>query len=77
MSGIDVPQYTMDKTKLVIETHRDSIRRAIAAGVRVAMGTDSGVTPHGQNLRELEQIVACGMSPAEAVTATTPAPPPS
>lgn len=54
--------------------HRDSIRdstsRAIAAGVKVAMGTDSGITSHGQNLRELEQMVACGMSPAQAVIAT-------
>ena len=56
---------------MVIDVHRDSIRKAIAAGVKVAMGTDSGVTPHGQNLRELEQMVACGMTPAQAVIATT------
>ena len=35
------------------------------------MGTDSGVTPHGQNLRELPLMVECGMSPAEALVATT------
>ena len=35
------------------------------------MGTDSGVTPHGQNLRELEQYVDCGMPPAQALVAAT------
>ncbi|MEY2581550.1 MAG: hypothetical protein QOE09_1399 [Ilumatobacteraceae bacterium] len=69
--GVNVPQYAIDKTKMVIDVHRESIRQAIAAGVKVAMGTDSGVTPHGQNLRELEQMVACGMSPVQALIATT------
>ena len=69
--GVKVPQYAIDKTKMVIDVHRESIRKAIAAGVKVAMGTDSGVTPHGQNLRELEQMVACGMTPAQAMIATT------
>ena len=35
------------------------------------MGTDSGVLPHGQNLRELGQMVNCGMSPSDALVATT------
>lgn len=69
--GVNVPQYAIDKTKMVMEAHRDSISRAIAAGVKVAMGTDSGVTPHGQNLRELDEMVSCGMSPAGALVATT------
>ena len=69
--GVNVPQYAIDKCKLVMEAHRDSIARAIAAGVKVAMGTDSGVVPHGQNLRELEQMTLCGMSPLDALVAST------
>ncbi len=69
--GVAVPAYAIEKTKMVLEAHRASIAKAIGAGVKVAMGTDSGVTPHGQNLRELAQMVACGMTPAEAFVATT------
>ena len=69
--GINVPEYAITKTKMVMESHRDSITRAIAAGVKVAMGTDSGVMPHGQNLRELAEMVKCGMSPGAALVATT------
>ena len=43
----------------------------VAAGVRVAMGTDSGVTPHGSNLRELALMVEGGMTPMQAIVATT------
>jgi imidazolonepropionase-like amidohydrolase len=35
------------------------------------MGTDSGVTPHGDNLRELSLMVEGGMSPMDAIVATT------
>ena len=42
-----------------------------AAGVRVAMGTDSGVGAHGDNLGEIALMVQCGMTPAAALHATT------
>lgn len=43
----------LSKAQEVIEVHRASFGRAVAAGVKVAMGTDSGVGPHGGNLEEL------------------------
>jgi len=70
-AGVPVPPEAVAKTKMVMETHTASVTKAIGAGVKVAMGTDSGVTPHGQNLRELALMVECGMSPAEALVATT------
>ena len=55
----------------MVDTHTASFAKAVAAGVKVAMGTDSGVTPHGQNLRELALMVEGGMTPMEAIVATT------
>ncbi len=49
----------------------DSARRAIAAGVPVALGTDAGVVPHGANLRELAWLVEAGMDPLRALRAGT------
>jgi imidazolonepropionase-like amidohydrolase len=51
--------------------HADAFTRAVAAGVKIAMGTDSGVGPHGSNLDELPLMAAGGMAPAEVLTATT------
>jgi imidazolonepropionase-like amidohydrolase len=61
------------KAREVIDAHRESFRRALAAGVKVAMGTDSAVTPHGRNLRELELMAEHGMAPADVLVATTSA----
>ena len=57
----------------VVDVHTESIRRAVAAGVRIAMGTDSGVGPHGRNLEELPLMAACGMTAAAVVAASTSA----
>ena len=49
----------------------DSIRRAIAAGVPVALGTDAGIHEHGRNLTELGHLSRAGLSPLEALRAGT------
>ncbi len=69
--GLDLPEAIVEKARVVVDDHRDSIRRAIEAGVMVAMGTDSGVTPHGRNLEEFRHLVDLGMEPAAALTAAT------
>jgi imidazolonepropionase-like amidohydrolase len=59
------------KAQEVIEAHQASFARAVAAGVKVAMGTDSGVGPHGSNLDELSLMAAGGMTPSDVLVATT------
>jgi imidazolonepropionase-like amidohydrolase len=70
-AGVSLPPAVVDKARMVIDVHRDAFRSAVEAGVRIAMGTDSGVTPHGRNLRELELMAAGGMTPAAVLEATT------
>jgi len=68
--GSVLPQ-SVRKTNEVMEDHRRNIAHAIASGVKVAMGTDSGVGRHGSNAEELQLMVECGMTPMQAVVATT------
>jgi imidazolonepropionase-like amidohydrolase len=70
-AGASIPEASIAKAREVVDTHSASFAKAVAAGVKVAMGTDSGVTPHGQNLRELALMVDGGMSPMQAIVATT------
>jgi imidazolonepropionase-like amidohydrolase len=70
-AGVAIPDESLRKALEVIDAHRDSFRRAVLAGVKVAMGTDSGVTPHGDNLEELQLMAENGMSPEQVLVATT------
>jgi len=50
---------------------QDMFKRAYAAGVKIAFGTDSGVSNHGDNAREFGYMVDAGMPPMEAILAAT------
>ncbi|UCG09160.1 MAG: amidohydrolase family protein [Desulfobacterales bacterium] len=68
-----IPAYAVEKNLKVKPFHRESIRMAREAGVRVAMGTDAG-TPfnmHGENLGELKLLVEYGFSPMAAIESGT------
>jgi imidazolonepropionase-like amidohydrolase len=66
-----VSEASLAKARETVEVHRDSIARAADAGVRIAMGTDAGVVPHGRNAEELAQMVDVGMTPMAAIVAAT------
>ncbi len=70
-AGAAIPETSVAKAHEVADIHRASFAKAVEAGVKVAMGTDSGVTPHGNNLRELQLMVEGGMTPMQAIVATT------
>ena len=70
-AGSHVAEDSLRKAHEVTEVHDANVARAVDAGVKIAMGTDSAVTPHGRNLDELGLMVNAGMSPAAALQAAT------
>jgi imidazolonepropionase-like amidohydrolase len=66
------PAATMEKERKVASQKIQTARKAINAGVKVALGTDSATYPHGLNARELETYVHdLGMTPLEALQSAT------
>jgi imidazolonepropionase-like amidohydrolase len=55
----------------ILPIAKASLRRAIAAGVRIANGSDAAVFPHGKNAEELVALVERGMTPLQALRAAT------
>ena len=73
--GVDagIPAHMVAKAQSAIHAHVAGFRTAHGAGIRLAMGTDSGVpfTRHGSNLDELVHLVAMGLTPQEAIRVAT------
>ena len=67
----NLPPLLRRKAEWVLPRARESLRAAIAGGVRVAFGTDAAVYPHGHNAREFAVLVRLGMTPLEAIRAAT------
>jgi imidazolonepropionase-like amidohydrolase len=70
-AGAQLPDAVVDKAREVSEAHLASVKAAVAADVPIAMGTDSGVGPHGSNLDELGLLADCGMTPGQALVSAT------
>lgn len=62
------PPELLAKAKAAAEAHSAALRKAVQAGVKIAFGTDSAVSPHGLNAQEFGLLVQYGgMTPAQAL----------
>lgn len=65
------PPMVAAKAKAISPVMRNTFNKAYKAGVKIAFGTDTGVSPHGMNAKEFKLMVDAGMPPAEAIQAAT------
>jgi imidazolonepropionase-like amidohydrolase len=65
------PADILRKNAETTEVQRVGFRKAVAAGVRIAYGTDSGIYPHGLNAMQLPYMVKYGMTPMQALRSAT------
>jgi imidazolonepropionase-like amidohydrolase len=66
-----VPDFLLAKAKAVMPAARQNIAHAFASGVKVAFGTDAAVYPHGMNAHEFAVMVKLGLTPLQAIQAST------
>jgi imidazolonepropionase-like amidohydrolase len=65
------PQSILDKEARIGRLQRESFRRAVHAGVKLAFGTDAGVFPNGWNGKQFAKMVEWGMTPMQAIQSAT------
>lgn len=65
------PEKIIEKERKIGLLQRQSFRRAVQAGVKIAYGTDAGVYPHGWNAKQFAYMVEWGQTPMQAIRAAT------
>jgi imidazolonepropionase-like amidohydrolase len=71
--GVAVPPAIAGKARLAIAASHSTFQKALAKGVKIGLGTDAAVYPHGRNAEEFHQMVDLGMKPVDALKAGTSA----
>lgn len=72
-AGMYIPPAVRAKAELAMTSLHKVFQNALAKGVRIGLGTDAAVYPHGRNAEEFHQMVDLGMKPVDALRAGTSA----
>jgi imidazolonepropionase-like amidohydrolase len=68
---MNLPPWVREKSAIIIPAAKKNMARAFHSGVHVALGTDAGVYPHGQNGGEFWSMVELGLTPMQALQSGT------
>ena len=68
---LKIEKESLDKARIVRQHMRSAFRAALRAGVKIAFGTDAGVFPHGDQVKEFRIYVEEGMTPMQAIQTAT------
>jgi imidazolonepropionase-like amidohydrolase len=71
--GMYIPPPIKVKADAAIAAVHETFKKAIAKGIKIGLGTDAAVYPHGRNAEEFHQMVDLGMKPVDALRAGTSA----
>src|SRR5262249_56696100 len=69
--AMHMPSWVLEKAAIIIPAAKKNMAVAFRSGVRVALGTDAGVYPHGENGGEFWTMVELGLTPVQALQAGT------
>ena len=71
MQAIHLPEFLAMKAREVLPAAKKNLAHALQSGVKVALGTDAAVYPHGLNAHEFNTMVEAGLSPLASIQAGT------
>src|SRR5215469_6705850 len=71
--GVAIPPPILVKAKVAIAAIHQTFQKALGMGIKIGLGTDAAVYPHGRNPEEFHQMVDLGMKPMDALKAGTSA----